>query len=175
MSQFMENFSWLDLRHAVEHVPAPLDFVLPGFKSGTVGALVSPGATGKTMLALQAAITVSGGPDMLNFAGMDTAWQPTAGRVVFLTGEDPSDVLNGRFYSIGERLKQIEKETVFTNLNVAPLVGHGVDIMRMEWRRWFASVTRDARLVIIDTLRRFHKVGIELCETATRIMRATAA
>ncbi|WP_223930831.1 helicase RepA family protein, partial [Aeromonas caviae] len=37
---------------------------------GTVGALVSPGATGKTMLALQAAVTVSGGPDMLDFASM---------------------------------------------------------------------------------------------------------
>ncbi|WP_223930836.1 helicase RepA family protein, partial [Aeromonas caviae] len=36
----------------------------------TVGALVSPGATGKTMLALQAAVTVSGGPDMLDFASM---------------------------------------------------------------------------------------------------------
>ncbi|MBY7809333.1 helicase RepA family protein [Vibrio fluvialis] len=154
----MENFSWLDLRHAVEHEPAPLDFVLPGFKSGTVGALVSPGATGKTMLALQAAITVSGGPDMLDFSGMDTAWQRTAGRVVFLTGEDPSDVLNGRFYSIGERLKEIEKETVFTNLHVAPLVGCGVDVMTIEWRRWLANVTRDARLVIFDTLRRFHKL-----------------
>ncbi|EGR1136742.1 AAA family ATPase [Leclercia adecarboxylata] len=154
----MENFSWLDLRHAVEHEPAPLDFVLPGFKSGTVGALVSPGATGKTMLALQAAITVSGGPDMLDFSGMDTAWQRTAGRVVFLTGEDPSDVLNGRFYSIGERLKEIEKETVFTNLHVAPLVGCGVDVMTTEWRRWLANVTRDARLVIFDTLRRFHKL-----------------
>ncbi|MDF7456578.1 helicase RepA family protein [Proteus mirabilis] len=158
MSEFMENFSWLDLRHAVEHEPAPLDFVLPGFKSGTVGALVSPGATGKTMLALQAAITVSGGPDMLDFSGMDTAWQRTAGRVVFLTGEDPSDVLNGRFYSIGERLKEIEKETVFTNLHVAPLVGCGVDVMTIEWRRWLANVTRDARLVIFDTLRRFHKL-----------------
>lgn len=58
------------------------------------------------MLALQAAITVSGGPDILDFAGMDTAWQRTAGRVVFLTGEDPCDVLNGRFYSIGEHLKK---------------------------------------------------------------------
>ncbi|MGL4577589.1 helicase RepA family protein [Shewanella sp. DNRA4] len=158
MSEFMENFSWLDLRHAVEHEPAPLDFVLPGFKSGTVGALVSPGSTGKTMLALQAAITVSGGPDMLNFTGMDTAWQRNVGRVIFLTGEDPSDVLNRRFYSIGERLKQIEKETVFTNLHVAPLVGRGVDVMTIEWRRWLASVTRDARLVIVDTLRRFHKL-----------------
>lgn len=146
------------MRRAVGHEPAPLDFVLPGFKSGTVGALVAPGATGKTMLALQAAITVSGGPDMLDFSGMDTAWQRTAGRVVFLTGEDPSDVLNGRFYSIGERLKEIEKETVFTNLHVAPLVGCGVDVMTIEWRRWLANVTRDARLVIFDTLRRFHKL-----------------
>ena len=91
----LSGFQWLDLRHAVEQAPEPLDFVLPGFKSGTVGALVSPGATGKTMLALQAAVTVSGGPDMLDFASMDTAWRRTAGRVVFLTGEDPADVLNG--------------------------------------------------------------------------------
>lgn len=34
-----------------EQAPEPLDFVLSGFKFGTVGALVSPGATGKTMLA----------------------------------------------------------------------------------------------------------------------------
>ena len=151
-------FQWLDLRHAVEQAPEPLDFVLPGFKSGTVGALVSPGATGKTMLALQAAVTVSGGPDMLDFASMDTAWRRTAGRVVFLTGEDPADVLNGRFHAIGQRLNPAEREAMFENLSVAPLVGRGADVMTFEWRRWIAGVTRDARLVVIDTLRRFHQL-----------------
>ncbi len=154
----LSGFQWLDLRHAVEPAPEPLDFVLPGFKSGTVGALVSPGATGKTMLALQAAVTVSGGPDMLDFASMDTAWRRTAGRVVFLTGEDPADVLNGRFHAIGQRLNPAEREAMFENLSVAPLVGRGADVMTFEWRRWIAGVTRDARLVVIDTLRRFHQL-----------------
>ena len=154
----LSGFQWLDLRHAVEQAPEPLDFVLPGFKSGTVGALVSPGATGKTMLALQAAVTVSGGPDMLDFASMDTAWRRTAGRVVFLTGEDPADVLNGRFHAIGQRLNPAEREAMFENLSVAPLVGHGADVMTFEWRRWIADVTLNARLVVIDTLRRFHQL-----------------
>lgn len=154
----LSGFQWLDLRRAVEQAPEPLDFVLPGFKSGTVGALVSPGATGKTMLALQAAVTVSGGPDMLDFASMDTAWRRTAGRVVFLTGEDPADVLNGRFHAIGQRLNPVEREAMFENLSVAPLVGRGADVMTLEWRRWIAGVTRDARLVVIDTLRRFHQL-----------------
>lgn len=154
----LHGFQWLDLRRAVEQAPEPLDFVLPGFKSGTVGALVSPGATGKTMLALQAAVTVSGGPDMLDFASMDTAWRRTAGRVVFLTGEDPADVLNGRFHAIGQRLNPAEREAMFENLSVAPLVGHGADVMTFEWRRWIADVTLNARLVVIDTLRRFHQL-----------------
>ena len=154
----LHGFQWLDLRRAVEQAPEPLDFVLPGFKSGTVGALVSPGATGKTMLALQAAVTVSGGPDMLDFASMDTAWRRTAGRVVFLTGEDPADVLNGRFHAIGQRLNTAEKQALFENLSVAPLVGHGADVMTFEWRRWIADVTLNARLVVIDTLRRFHQL-----------------
>lgn len=154
----LSGFEWLDIRHAVEHAPKPLDFVLPGFKSGTVGALVSPGATGKTMLALQAAVTVTGGPDMLDFASMDTAWLRTSGRVVFLTGEDPADVLNGRFHSIGQRLNPAERESMFDNLAVAPLVGRSANVMTPQWRRWIASVTRDARLVVIDTLRRFHQL-----------------
>ncbi|XEV12946.1 AAA family ATPase [Vibrio alginolyticus] len=66
---------WLDLRSAVENEPKPLDFVFPGFKSGAVGALVSPGGTGKTMLALQVAVTVATGADLLNLADMDSAWR----------------------------------------------------------------------------------------------------
>ena len=47
---------------------------------------------------------------------------------------------------------------MFENLSVAPLVGRGADVMTFEWRRWIAGVTCDARLVVIDTLRRFHQL-----------------
>lgn len=154
----LKGFRWLDLKHAVEQERKPLDFVLPGFKSGTVGALVSPGATGKTMLALQAAVTVAGGPDMLNLASMDEAWRKTAGRVVFLSSEDPDDVLAGRFHEICKRMSSNDRKILFKNMSVAPLSGRGANIMTPEWQHWITNVTRDTRLVVLDTLRRFHQL-----------------
>ncbi|AXQ15375.1 helicase RepA family protein [Shewanella algae] len=152
------EISWLDLRSAVENEPEPLDFVFPGFKSGTVGALVSPGGTGKTMLALQVAVTVATGADLLNLSDMDSAWRLVTGPVVFLTGEDPADVLNGRFHAIGRHLNTGQREAMYNNLAVAPLVGFSADMMSGEWRNWIENVTRGARLVVIDTLRRFHQL-----------------
>ncbi|WP_432759877.1 AAA family ATPase, partial [Escherichia coli] len=46
-------------------LPPPLDYVLPNMVAGTVGALVSPGGAGKSMLALQLAAQIAGGPDLL--------------------------------------------------------------------------------------------------------------
>lgn len=153
-----KEFAWLDLRSAVEHEPEALDFVIPGLKSGTVGAIVSPGATGKTMLALQTAVSVATGADLLDFANMDSAWTPKTGRVTVLTGEDPSDVLNGRFHTIGRHLNIEQREAMYSNLGVAPLMGFGPNIMSSQWQHWVSTVTAGTRLVIIDTLRRFHQL-----------------
>lgn len=151
--------TWLDLKKAVETQPEPLDFVLPGFKSGTVGALVSPGATGKTMLALQAAVCVAGGPDTLGLANMDSTWQPVPGRAILLSGEDPAEILSSRIHAIGKRLLTPEvKDTLFKNLSIAPLIGCGADILSPTWQEWISDVTRESRLVILDTLRRFHRL-----------------
>jgi len=46
----------LDLQAAFTEPPKPIDFVLPGLAVGCVGALVSPGGAGKSMLALQLAM-----------------------------------------------------------------------------------------------------------------------
>lgn len=152
---------WLDMAKAFETELEPIDFVLPGFKAGTVGALVSPGATGKTMLALQAAVTVAGGPDTLGLAEMDKEWSPKPGRVVLLGGEDPADIMSRRLYSVGKHLKELSSrvlEPLCKNLSVAALVGYGADLMDDEWRSWIAETTKGARLVILDTLRRFHQL-----------------
>jgi len=37
----------IDILHAFENEPPPLDFVLPGLLAGTVGAMVSPGGAGQ--------------------------------------------------------------------------------------------------------------------------------
>uniref|UniRef100_UPI0027E46466 AAA family ATPase n=2 Tax=Pseudomonadota TaxID=1224 RepID=UPI0027E46466 len=49
----------IDLRAAFENEPPALDFIWPGFLAGTVGALVAPGATGKSFWALEAAMAIA--------------------------------------------------------------------------------------------------------------------
>ncbi|MDA8253896.1 MAG: helicase RepA family protein [Rhodospirillales bacterium] len=147
---------WLDIAGALAHEPPALDFVLPGYVAGSVGSIVAAGATGKTMLALQIAVHVSGGADTLRLADV-AGWQPTFGRVLYLSGEDPADVIAGRLHAIGTYMPDAEaRQRVQTNLRIAPLVGFGARIDHLDWRVWIEREATGARLVIIDTLRRFH-------------------
>ena len=147
---------WLDIGHALEHEPPALDFVLPGYVAGSVGSIVAAGATGKTMLALQIAVHVSGGADTLELAGV-AGWKPTHGRVLYLSGEDPAEVIAGRIHTIGGYMPDAEqRERTAANLRIAPLVGYGARIDQGEWRSWIERESADARLVVVDTLRRFH-------------------
>ena len=71
----------LDIMAAFTNEPPELDFVLPGFLAGSVGALFSPGATGKSFLVLEAAMGVAcsvAGGDLLNLQPGHT------GRVIYL-------------------------------------------------------------------------------------------
>ena len=164
------DFQWLDLKRAAEETPKPRDFVLPGLKAGTVGALVSSGGTGKSMLALQAAVTVAGGADTLDLAGLDRSWNRVTGRVVFLSAEDPSEVLNDRFHALAKHLSEHERVAVFKNLAVAPLCDRDADLMALEWRNWFSEVTAGARLVVLDTLRRLHHLDENKGEQMAQLM-----
>lgn len=155
----LSDLEWLDLKQTVQNKPEHLDFVLPGFPSGTVGALISPGATGKTMFALQASVSITSGFDMLSFAKMDTSWQPTTtGCVIFLSGEDPAYILRSRIHAISQGLSEEQREAMCNNLLVARLFGSMTDIMTPTWQKWIADVTNKykPRLVILDPLRRFH-------------------
>ncbi|MCF5935882.1 helicase RepA family protein, partial [Xanthomonas perforans] len=49
----------IDVLAAFECEPPVLDFIWPGFLAGTVGALVAPGATGKSFWALEAAMSIA--------------------------------------------------------------------------------------------------------------------
>ena len=65
----------LDLMAAFTELPPPIDYVLPNMVAGTVGALVSPGGAGKSMLALQLAAQIAGGPDLLEIGEFPTSAQ----------------------------------------------------------------------------------------------------
>lgn len=146
---------WLDLRTAIEQAPPAIDFVLPALVAGTVGAIVGQGGGGKSFAAIQIATLVATGKDTLGLCGET---KHKVGKVVYFSGEDPAEILAHRFHDLGARLDNEAREALYENLRVAPLVGYGANFMSKEWGAWVHEETKGARLVIIDTLRRFHNL-----------------
>lgn len=84
----MNNIAVTNILKAFKEKPEPLDFVLPGMLAGTVGSIISPGGVGKSMFALQLAVQIAGGPDMLGLGDLK------CGRVIYLPAEDPPGAID---------------------------------------------------------------------------------
>ena len=140
----------LDLRNAFTTQPPPLDFVLPGMIAGTVGALVAQGGAGKSWLALQVAMGVAGGPDLLELGLRST------GPVLYLPAEDPDLALRHRLFAAAPQLDDAARDQLADSLEIVPLMGRAVDLMTPAWAAAVERMAEGKRLVVIDTLRRFH-------------------
>ncbi|MFL9693110.1 MULTISPECIES: helicase RepA family protein [Aeromonas] len=140
----------LDLMAAFTKLPPPIDYVLPNMVAGTVGAIVSPGGAGKSMLALQLATQIAGGPDLLNIGEFLT------GAVAYLPAEDPTATIHHRLHVLGAHLTLTEQQAVADGLLIEPLIGRCPDIMSSAWFDGLRQVADGRRLLILDTLRRFH-------------------
>lgn len=142
----------IDIMRAFTEQPEDLDFVLPGLIAGTVGALVSPGGTGKSMMALQIAVQIAGGPNLLNMGSLKL------GKVTYFAAEDPSPAILQRLFHMGSHLDNDNRERVAKNLTVRSLVGKNPDLLNKDWIEHIASFASENRLIILDTLRRFHQL-----------------
>lgn len=143
----------IDLLAAFQNEPPVLDFIWPGFIAGTVGALVAPGATGKSFWALEAAMSVAcgvAGGDLVGLAPVQT------GRVVYLAGEDPPEALECRVHTIGKHLNRQAREAIAGNLILEPIMGLGKDVMVERQLRRFIADYAGVRLIVLDTLSRIH-------------------
>ena len=134
--------------------PPPLDFVLPGFLLGTVGALIAPGGTGKSFWALQAAVCLAtmGKYDPLNL----NIGKERGGRVVILSLEDPQSVVRTRAYSITIKLPADVRSLIARNLDIIDRFGLESDLMNPAFFDSAAKYCVGARLIVIDTLSRAH-------------------
>ncbi|WP_028319611.1 helicase RepA family protein [Desulfobulbus elongatus] len=143
----------LDVMAAFSEEPPELDFVWPGFLAGTVGALVAPGATGKSYWALEATMAIAcsvAGGDLLGLSPQCT------GRVVYLAGEDPEPALVHRVHAIGRHLHPAARQAIADNLTIEPMMGRRLDIMDGGHLRHMIEYCMGARLIVIDTLSRIH-------------------
>ena len=140
----------IDIMAAFETPPPPMDMVLPGMLSGTVGSIVAQGGAGKSWLALEIAIAVAGGPDLPEIG------IPAHGSVVYLPAEDPSVAVQHRLHALAPHVTPDARRAVAAALTIYPLMGRSVDMMQPAWASALERVADGARLVVLDTLRRFH-------------------
>lgn len=143
----------IDLRAAFDNEPPVLDFIWSGFLAGTVGALVAPGATGKSFWALEAAMSIAcsvAGGDLVGLGPKRT------GRVVYFAGEDPEVALVCRVHAIGQHLNQQAREAIADNLTIKPIMGKLMNVMDDQQRADVIKFCDGARLIVLDTLSRIH-------------------
>lgn len=150
----------IDLTAAFLTKPAPLDFVLPGLVAGTVGVVVSPGGVGKSMLMLESALSIGIGEDVGGIWGE----APHRGRVLYLAGEDPKEVLERRLHALGYMLRDGQDDSAAEMVEILPAYGMGIKVAdaspvgivpSRSWEILEKYLTENpCRLLILDTLNR---------------------
>jgi regulatory protein RepA len=139
----------IDVFKALTEQPPELDYVLPSLLAGTVGAFVAPGGTGKSMFALELAVYIAGGPDLLGVGPL------TQGPVVYISAEDPVKVIMHRLQAIRQHLSLEQIEVVSQNLVIESVAGLAPDLLDEKCVELLVKQSEGQRLLILDTLRRF--------------------
>lgn len=128
------------------HADLPeMDFVLPGLLSGTVGAVIGPGGVGKSFWSMQVAISMATGVDLVGL-------KPACGSVLYLSGEDPERVHAQRLRDI---ISCAPCNVNLEALDLRVLPGQ-LNIMDQQAFEEVLSAAKGTRLVVLDTLTRFH-------------------
>lgn len=145
----------IDILRCFTDEPPPLDFVLPGFLSGTVGALVAPGGAGKSTFILEAAAAIAAGVSGADVLRLGVA---SHGPVLYLAAEDPPDAIWHRLHDLGRHFSPEVREAVAERLTIESWLGEMPDLMDPKWQKSIIEGAQGKRLVILDTLTRFHRL-----------------
>jgi RecA-family ATPase len=138
-----------------EEKPEPMDFVIPSFAMETVGIIAAAGSTGKSFWAIEAGMSVCSAEADQSLLNLGVEKH---GKVVILNAEDPEIALHHRLHAIGGYLSNNARKEVAENMILEPLMGRMVNIMEEKWQEAVLRVSDGARLVIFDTLTRWHQL-----------------
>lgn len=161
------SYQYLDLADCIARRPQMPEQILPGLIRGIVGSIVAPGATGKSMLALELGIYRATGYDWLGFGPC------RPGRVIVFAAEDPAPILGGRIHDLAAHLSPDEREMMKENLFVVPVTS-AMPRDLLDGGRTADEIRKHAEgfdLAIIDTISRFHTGDENAREDAAKAMR----
>lgn len=122
--------------------------------AGSVGFVLSPGGVGKSMFSLEVACGVASGTKNGDILGLE----PKHGKVLYMAAEDPEIAICHRLYAMGKRFDQETRQLIADNIQVHSVVGKKPDIMDPRWYEAIIDGAKGYRLIILDTLTRFHKL-----------------
>lgn len=143
----------IDIMTAFSTEPPPQDFILPGFLAGTVGALVAPGSTGKSMLALQLACAIASDQPQANTTDLAIERH---GPVLYLNLEDPPGEIHRRLHSLGKLFNANTRESIAAGLSISARMGVPTNVMNDKFMTSLLKAGEGCRLIVIDTLSRCH-------------------
>lgn len=148
---FMDNV--IDLGPLKYNKPPALDFIWGAFLAGTVGALIAPGSTGKSMFALQAVMAVASGRQEADLLRLEPNRK---GLVIYLAGEDPRPVLENRLHDLAQHLDPDVWDDIKENVRLISIFGEQIDLMSDEDMQKVIAQSGGARVIVLDTLSRMH-------------------
>lgn len=144
----------IDILRCFEETPPPFDYVLPGMLAGSVGFMLSPGGTGKSMWALAASCAIASGAKDADVLGLE----PTQGKVMYFSAEDGEIPIWHRLHAMGSRFGPETRAALGANLSIQDIVGMRPDIMDEKWHGAIVKYGKGLRLIVLDTLTRFHQL-----------------
>ena len=161
----------MNLAKALSEAPTAPDDVLPGLPVGTVGALVAPGGTGKTMFAFGLAVELAcGKPWLRQSLGMNVKQACVPQPVAMVVAEESEAEMHRRLWRILESMlpagskalsvREEMRELLQRHLCVYPIAG------RLRLRldeegspgdlKALSTIAQGKRMLILDPLRQLH-------------------
>lgn len=181
----------LSMTHLLTAVPPPTDYVFGSLAlvAGTTGGIVAQGDTGKSVFALEGAISLAlagTGGEPFDPLCVRPVPAPTrqGWRVVYYTTEDPDQQMHLRMHAITSALAAEQITTLARNFHIRSLHGASAPmrVTNTADQRRMIETCRGARLVVLDTLTRFHDADensntemVQVVAAIERIARETGA
>ena len=147
-----------------------IDWVLPGLPTGVNGMIISPAGAGKSVGALSIGSIVGAGHDKLGFT---TIKNPVSiGKVSLFLGEDPEIISELRVQNFWDTLPPEKRQLFLKNVDVYPCLGDTGDLLDGgATANRIIHQAMSSRLIVIDTMSRFHLGDENKREDAARVMR----